>query len=146
MGELTTVGPVIYNVLETEWRTDIGESLQQKIPEHKFLLIRLTITNSGNQDVAVPLLSLEDHEGNSYLEVSDVEGVQGWPGLLRILEPASTIQGVIVFDVPSGEYRLRVTDAGELDKERTALIMIPMSLGGPSPVDLPGLPQSGLEP
>ena len=144
MGELTAVGPVIYNVLEAEWRGDIGVSLQQKIPEHRFLLIRLTLTNSGNQDVPIPLLSLEDHEGNSYLEVSDIAGVQGWLGLLRILEPASTIQGVIVFDVPSGEYRLRVTDGGELDEEQTALVVIPLTFEGASPVDLPGLPQPDL--
>ena len=135
MGELASVGPVIYNVLETDWRTEIGQSLEQKIPEHKFLLIQLTITNSGNQDVAIPLLSLEDQQDNSYLEVSEVEGVANWLGLLRILDPASTMQGTIVFDVPTGDYNLRVTDGGELDNERTALVEIPLSLGTPASVE-----------
>jgi hypothetical protein len=145
MGELTTVGPVIYNVLETEWRTDIGESFQQKIPKHKFLVIRLTITNSGNQDVAIPLLTLEDQGDNSHLEISEVAGVPDWLGLLRILQPASTVQGAIVFDVPAGDYRLRVTDGGELERERTALVEIPLTIGGPPAVEPPLLPESGLE-
>lgn len=137
MGELATVGPVIYNVLETEWRAGIGEPLQQKIPKHKFLLIRLTVTNSGNKDVAIPLLDLEDDAGNSYMEVSDVSGLSGWLGLLRVVQPAGTLQGLIVFDVPVGDYKLRVTDGGELESEKTALVAIPLTLGTPDPIQSP---------
>ena len=137
MGDLATVGPVIYNVLETEWRAGLGETFQQKIPKNKYLLVRLTITNSGNKDVAIPLLSLEDQAGNSHMEVSEVEGLSGWLGLLRVVEPAGTLQGVIVFDVPVGDYRLRVTDGGELESEKTALVEIPLTLGTPDPIRSP---------
>ena len=135
MGELTTVGPVVYNVLETEWRTELGASIDQRIPTHKFLMIRLSVTNSGNKDVAIPLLSLVDQEDNAHLEVSEIENLSGWLGLLRILEPAATINGRIVFDVPVGDYRLRVTDGGELESERTALVEIPLSFGSPNLIE-----------
>lgn len=138
MGELTTVGPVIYNVLETEWRTEIGESIQQKIPTNKFLLIRVTITNSGNEDVAVPLLSLQDPQGQEFLEYSEVENLPNWLGLLRIIQPAATLQGLIVFDVPVSDYKLRVTDGGDLESEETALVDIPLSFGAPDPIQMPG--------
>ncbi len=140
MGELTTVGPIIYNVLETEWKTEIGESLQQKIPNEKFLMIRMTITNSGNRDVAVPLLSLENPDGQEYLEYSEVENLPNWLGLLRIIQPAATLQGVIVFDVPVSDYQLRVTDGGDLESEKTALVDIPLSFGAPDPIQMPGEP------
>jgi len=137
MGELTTVGPVIYNVLETEWRNQLGDSIQGAVPQNKFLLVRLTVTrltvtNSGNQEVAIPLLHLEDEQGNNYIELSEVKGVSNWLGLLRIVQPAATLQGVIVFDVPAGDYRLRVTDGGDLEEEKTALIEIPLTLSGPA--------------
>ncbi len=142
MGELTRVGPVIYNVLETEWRNQLGGSIQEVIPENKYLLIRLTVTNSGNQEVAIPLLHLEDEQGNNYIELSEVKGVSNWLGLLRIVQPAATLQGVIVFDVPAGDYRLRVTDGGDLEEEKTALIEIPLTLSGPAIGEPPAIPDT----
>ena len=132
MGELTSVGPIVYNVLETEWRTDLGGSLGQVTPADRFLLIRLTITNSSNQEVAIPLLALENAAGEVYRELSEVSGVPNWLGLLRIIEPTASAEGVIVFDVPAGDYRLRVTDGGDLERERTALVEIPLRFD-PSP-------------
>ncbi len=137
MGELTTVGPVVYNVLETEWRTDLGSAGNSTIPEEKFLLVRLSIMNSGNQQIAVPLLSVDDPTGDSHLELDEVKGVPDWLGLLRILEPASSVQGTIVFDVPSGDYKLRVTDCGDLESERTALIDMPLTITTPGRIDPP---------
>jgi hypothetical protein len=135
MGEITTVGPVVYNVLETEWRTDLGSTGDMAIPKEKFLLVRLSITNSGNQQIAVPLLSVEDPAGSSHLELNEVKGVPDWLGLLRILEPASPVQGTIVFDVPSGDYKLRVTDCGDLESERFALIDMPLTITTPGRID-----------
>ena len=58
--------------------------------------------------------------------------------------PASTIRGSLVFDVPAGDYYLRITDGGDLENERTALIEIPMTLDAPgalesTPAPIPGL-------
>ena len=138
MGELTTVGPVIYNVLETHWADQLSGSTGSQLPKHRFLLIRLTVTNSGNHDIAVPLLSLEDDQGHSYRELSKVEGVPSWLGLLRVLSPASHLQGTIVFDVPPMNYKLRVTDCGDLEREKTALIEIPLTFNPPQPIEPPG--------
>ena len=135
MGELTTVGPVVYNVLETEWRTELGNAGDAIVPEQKFLLVRLTITNSGNQQIAVPLLSVEDTAGEFHMELDQVKGLPDWLGLLRILEPASSGQGTIVFDVASGDYRLRVTDCGDLESERIALIAMPLTITTPGRID-----------
>lgn len=142
MGELTPVGPVIYNVLETEWRNELGSAVTHSNPKDKFLIVRLSITNSGNQEIAIPLLSVEDIGGNSFMELSEVKGVGNWLGLLRVVSPAQTLQGVIVFDVPAKDYNLRVTDGGDLENERTALIELPLTLGGPGPIEPPAQPET----
>ncbi len=138
MGELTTVGPVVYNVLETEWRDHLGDSIRQKFPKNRFLVLRLTVTNSGNRDIAIPLLSLTNENGDSFREITDVKGLPNWLGLLRVLSPAAHMQGVIVFDVPTSDYLLRVTDCGDLENEKTALIEIPLTFEGKKTVEPPG--------
>jgi len=141
MGERAQVGPLIYSVLETEWRNQLGGSLQARIPQHKYLLVRLTITNAGNREQAVPLLNLVDSSGKSHMELSQGEGVPEWFGLLRVLPPAGTEQGRLLFDVPTGNYRLRITDGGEPETERTALVDLPLRLTDQSPVEPPPLSQ-----
>jgi hypothetical protein len=89
------------------------------------------------------MLQLMDEKGNGTMELSEVEGVQEWLGVLRTISPAETIQGRIVFEVPPKNYRLRVTDAGEPDQERFAMVNIPLRLEQRAPVSLdgPGQPQ-----
>jgi hypothetical protein len=124
MGERVPAGSLIYTVLESEWRNELGS----KTPIHRFLVLRLTITNSGVRVATPPLLTLVHASGSEYSEVSEVEGLPEWMGLLRRVEPANTDDGKIVFDVPTGVYRLRVSDGGEPGQENTANIEIPLHL------------------
>jgi hypothetical protein len=144
MGEPVTVGPLTYTVLETEWRTELGEGIQQRIPKHRFLLLRLSISNASKEAAAAPLLSLEDAAGQSHRELAEVQGVANWLGLLRLVAPGSSLGGTIVFDVPPAEYRLRVASGGDLESERTALIEVPLTLGTPA-MDLPAAKPPALE-
>lgn len=139
MGEVVRAGAVAYTAIETEWRTDLGEGLDQKLPKHRFLLIRMTIENTGNTEVALPLMQLEDEQGHTYMEEYDLKGVPDSLGLLRILAPAMKLSGVVVFDVPSAAYRLRVSDGGTLEEERAAIIEVPLVFSPPV-LDLPQPP------
>jgi hypothetical protein len=48
---------------------------------------------------------------------------------LRKLAPAQTEQGRVLFDVPTGAYRLRVTDdSPEAGTEKVAVVDIPLRL------------------
>jgi len=145
MGEPVTVGKLTYTVLETEWQTEMGEGVEQRIPRHRFLVIRLSIRNESPQEAAaVPLLLLEDLAGQGHREVTEVRGVKGWLGLLRQLEPGATLRGAIVFDVPPAEYRLRVVSGGDLETESSALIGIPFTIA-PQSLPLPAPKPPGLE-
>ena len=60
--------------------------------------------------------------------MQDLEGVKDWMGILRMLPVAGTENGLIVFDVPMGHYRLVVNDGGSAGEERTSLIDLPLNM------------------
>jgi hypothetical protein len=132
MGERTTVGPLIYTVLEAEWRQQLGDGPNPRMPKHRFLVLRLAINNSSNRDVSVPLLSLVDSSGKTYQEESESLGVIDWLGLLRTIQASIPEEGRIIFDAPLAAYKLRVVDDGEVGQEQVAMIEIPLQLDAPA--------------
>lgn len=131
MGERVQVGPLVYTVLEADWENELGDGANARIPKNRFLVIRLSVQNAGSKELTLPLLMLEDDKRQETLELDNGQGVEDWMGLLRHVTPANTIQGRIVFDVPVAPYQLRLTDAAELENERTAYVSIPLKLGSP---------------
>jgi hypothetical protein len=117
MGAQVQVGPLIYTVIHAEWLNSLDASQGMRSPKNSFLAVQLSITNSGAADAGVPLLTLEDPSGKTYLEEDKGDGLEGWMGLLRLIKPAQTEQGRILFDVPPGVYRLRVTTGGDPEAE-----------------------------
>lgn len=127
MGEKVQAGPLIYTALESDWRESLGEG--GRAPKQRFLFIRVSITNSGGQPVSVPGLTLLGAGDQEFTEVTEnMENVRNWLGLLRTVQPGGTEQGYVVFDAPLAAYKLKVSDAGEVGSERTALIDIPVQL------------------
>ena len=133
MGEKVNVGSMVYTVLEAEWKSELsgGAGSLPQTPKHRFLMVKVTMTNGGGAQAAIPLLTVENGNKDSTMEVSEVKDVPNWLGLVRLVNPAQTDQGYIVFDVPTGAYRLRVTDGKETGSETTRLIDIPLSLSEP---------------
>ncbi len=137
MGERVTDTPMTYTVVQTAWRTQLGDMFKVRVPERRFLLITLSATNGGGHSVAVPFLTLEGPNGEEYKELENGEGIENWFGLLREVAPAETKQGNIAFDVPLGSYRLRLTDGGEPGTEKFVWVEIPLRIDSDSTVDLP---------
>lgn len=137
MGERVAVGPLTYNIVESAWRTQLGDALKIRIPDQRFLMLTITVTNGGGKEVSVPLLTLENQSGQTFRESESGDGVENWFGLLRTLAPAQTQQGRIVFDVPLTSYRLRLTDGGDPDSEKLAWVAIPLHLETDSGVEAP---------
>lgn len=127
MGERVQVGKIIYNVLEADWRTALTEG--GRAPQNRFLVVRVSMTNSGGEEVSVPAFELQADDGTKYQEVTDKVGdLRDWLGLLRTVSPATTEQGVVVFDVPLAAYQLVLVDGSEIDSERYAHVRIPVQL------------------
>ncbi len=138
MGEQVSVGPLIYTVTDAEWKTDIGSDSQKMIPKERFLVIRLSITNSGGADAGSPLGILVDKQDKEFYEIQEVKGVPEWLPILRRLAPAATDAGRIVFDAPMGIYKLKVSGGGDPENEKFAFIEIPLELQAPtSPLEAP---------
>ena len=135
MGDRVTVGPLTYNVVETTWRSQLGADFKLRVPQERFLLITISVTNGGGKEVSVPLLSLENQNGKIYQESDNGDSVDNWFGLLRTLTPAQTQQGRLLFDVPLASYRLRITDGGEPGNDKSSFIRIPLRMDGDPGLD-----------
>ena len=137
MGERVTVGPLTYNVVESSWRSQLGSDFQVRMPQQRFLLITISVTNGGGHEVSVPLLTLENSNGQTFLESENGEGVDNWFGILRTIGPAQTQQGRIVFDVPLTSYKLRLSDGGSAGSEKYTTVQIPLRMDTDTGVQSP---------
>jgi hypothetical protein len=138
MGDKIKVGPVTYNVIETAWRSQLGSEFKIRVPQHRFLMITISATNGGGKEVSVPLLTLENQNGDTFRELENGEGVDNWFGILRSIGPAQTQQGRIVFDVPLSAYRLRLTDGADPATEKYAWVKIDLRMDPDMSVETPG--------
>jgi len=137
MGERAVATPMVYNVVQTMWRTQLGDLFKVRVPDHRFLLISLSATNSGGKPVAVPFFTLEGSNREEYHELQTGDGVDNWFGLLREIAAGETKVGNIVFDVPLASYRLRLTDGGEPGSERLVWVEIPLRIDTDTGVTAP---------
>jgi len=127
-GETIPTGSLTYNVVQTTWRTELGDILKRRSPQHRFLMITISASNKGRQPVLLPFFALEGDDHQEFAELQDGAGVNNWFGLLRELGPGDTRQGTLVFDVPLRSYRLRLTDGGDPGSERFVWVEIPLNL------------------
>ncbi len=128
MGDKVQVGPLVYLVTDTEWLDQLGTPPALRIPRHRFLTIALSVTNGGTAAATVPAFTLIDPQGQAYPEVANGEGVKDWLGSLRLLEPAETRRGRVLFDAPTGPYKLQIMTDDDPGREHSVLIDIPLQL------------------
>jgi hypothetical protein len=126
MGERVDLGGVVYTVLEAAWRSSIGEGLGAMVPKDRFLVLRISVTNGLGAQISVPFLTLEGRQ-EPVMEVQDVKNLPRWMGVIRMVSPAQTEDGLIVFDVPPAAYKLRVSAIKD-DEDITRLVEIPLTL------------------
>jgi len=137
LGDRASVGGLIYVAFDTQWKTQLETGVVPRVPKSRFFLVRMSILNSGSDDVVAPALTITDDKGQKYQELTDGEGVPQWLGYIRKLKPSETLMGNIIFDAAPQHYRLEVADVSQ---ERKALIEIPMSFAGDAPLDMPEVP------
>ena len=130
MGEKAYAGRLVYTAFETQYLTQIPLEPTPRVPENRFLLIRVSIVNSGGEDVMAPALTIEDETGKTYDELSDGRGVPQWVTYLRTIKPGNAVQGWAVFDAPPKHYKLRAHDD---NSDRYVLIDVPLSFGSENP-------------
>lgn len=139
MGDRVQVGSLIYNVLEADWKSQIGDGPSARLPKNRFLILRVTVTNSGGRQASIPSFTIEDDRGRTFGEETNGEGVTQWLGIIRRVDPAQTEDGRIMFDAPPANYKLRVSDESDLTQtqEKFSLIRIPLNLEGGAVPEVP---------
>jgi hypothetical protein len=139
MGDRVQLGSLIYIVYDSQWLTHAGNGASARIPESRFFVVRVSITNSGAGNVNVPAMTVTDEDGKQYSELTNGDQVSQWLGFLRAVKPADSLQGNVVFDCPPRRYNLKISDETE---QRTALIDIPLTFGSETPeIPSPELPE-----
>ncbi len=110
-GDKVTVGPLVYSVIDTQILTQLGDDpTTARTPQNRFYVMTISVSNSSNNDLPIPGLTLVDDSGKEYPEIADGTDVPKWLGIVRRVGSAQTEQGNILFDAPAGHYRLRLTD------------------------------------
>ncbi len=139
MGDRVQVGTLIYNVLEADWKSQLGDGPAARVPKDRFLVLRVTVTNGGGRQASVPSFTIEDDRGRTFGEETSGEGVLQWLGVIRRIDPAQTDDGRILFDAPPASYKLHVSDETDLTQtqEKFSLIRIPLNLEGGAIPDVP---------
>ncbi len=135
MGTKAQVGTLGYTVFERQWMNQLGEpgSPDARIPTNRFLLLRISVLNSGGADASVPNLKLLDDKGKIWDEITNGDQVPQYIGAVRQVKPADSIQGNVLFDVPPQHYKIAVTDE---DGKETAYVDLPLSFDAATP-DIP---------
>lgn len=136
MGDHVYAGPMAYNVVQTAWRTQLGELFSIRVPKNRYLLVTIAATNGSTKELSLPLFTLEAGK-QEYREVEDGTGAENWFGLLRNIQPSETRQGNLLFDVPLTSYRLRLTDGGEPGAEKYVWVDIPLRIDTDTSISVP---------
>ncbi len=136
MGEKVYVGRLVYTVFETQWMTQLGQGLEARVPQNRYLVLRISVANSGTQSFVVPPVTIEGDDGKVISELQDGKGVPQWIGFLRQARPAEAVQGNIAFDAPPAHYKIRVSDENEV---QSAIIDMPLTFNAETPeFNVPG--------
>jgi hypothetical protein len=109
-GEKAAVDKLTYSVVDTQIFPRLGEEPNIRTPQNRFYVVQISVSNSGNEDVTIPAMTLIDDSGKTWEELTDGSGVGGWLGVVRHVAPNQTEAGTVVFDAPASHYKLKLTD------------------------------------
>jgi hypothetical protein len=130
MGEHVPVGHLNYAVFDLKWMPQIGNGMDARIPQNRFYQVRMTVLNSGGASASIPSLALVDDAGTVYPEIEKGDGIQDFLGALQQIAPAESVQGYLVFDVPTKHYKLRLSDE---EGKKFAMVDLPLSFDTETP-------------
>ena len=124
IGERVQSGPLVYNVFEAQWKSQIGSGSSARIPARRFLAIHFNVTNSAPEPVAIPPLTLSDDSGRLFGEYLDGADIPNLLGLIRNVKPVETVDAVVLFDVEPRSYKLKLDDGSA--SGRIAMVEMPL--------------------
>jgi hypothetical protein len=123
IGQEFSVGYWTYRCNGANWQPFIGSGFGSvERPDAAFLVLDLTVRNDDRTSSTLPPLKLIDSQGREFDESSKGIFLEGSFGALKQLNPGVSSRGLVVFDVPNGEYMLKVSGGFESGKD--ALVVL----------------------
>ncbi len=127
IGDKVAAGDFEYTVTKvTPGVRQIGDSTFGEKPQGQFVLVKLTVTNTGAEaqmfnDSEHKLVDTEGREHSS--DGAAAMYVPGNDSFLEEINPGNTLQGTVVFDVPTGSTtkELRLKGPGFWDPEEAVV-------------------------
>jgi hypothetical protein len=127
IGQQFSVGYWTYRCNGANWQPFIGSGFGSvERPDAAFLVLDLTVRNDDRTSSTLPPLKLVDPQGREFDESSKGIFLEGSFGALKQLNPGVSSRGLVVFDVPHGEYMLKVSGGFESGKDA----LVDLSGGG----------------
>jgi hypothetical protein len=119
MGEEFSVGYWSYRCYGVEWQSMIVSSFgTPEVPDAQFLIVDLSIRNDDRTSSTLPPIKLVDSQGREYDESSKGTFLRGAFDTLKQVNPGVSSRGYVVFDVPRGDYALKVSGGFESGEHR----------------------------
>jgi Domain of unknown function (DUF4352) len=109
IGDSITAGYWSYRVYSAQWKNSIGGEYMNQSPDATFLVVDLAIRNNDKTASTLPPLKLVDAEGREHDESDKRWAQENNFGPLKSLNPTVVSRGYAVFDVPKGQYSLKVS-------------------------------------
>ncbi len=115
--------------MESAWRGQLGEGLQTRAPQNRFLMLTISITNRGSAEASIPLLKLDIVDGPKIPGTKRGRGHYGTGfGIIRKVAPGQTMQGRVAFDVPLSVFKLELPESSESGYDKFTLVEIPLRI------------------
>ncbi len=123
LGQTVHVGYWTYRVNSAEWVPGIANGLTYEQPDAAFLVINLSARNEDRSESVLPPVKLIDASGREFSQSSAGALSDGFFSPLKSLNPGVGSRANVVFDVPPGQYRIRLS-GGHLSRD-SALVLLP---------------------
>jgi hypothetical protein len=122
VGDTVHIGYWSYLVTDAQWQKSLGSEYFHKQGDALYLVVRISARNDDKTASIRPPFQLVDSAGREYDETAD-EVYLGDSDIIKNVNPGVTATGHIAFDVPQGQYALKVL--GGFGSSKSAFVDLP---------------------
>lgn len=122
IGDTVHVGYWTYRVDGFRWTPVVGDGMLAERADAHFIIVDLIIRNDDRTASTLPKIVLVDPEGREFEQSSKGIFMDGSFGVLKEVNPGVESSGHLVFDVPPGQYTIKLS--GGIESSDAALVAL----------------------
>jgi hypothetical protein len=109
IGDTIHVGYWTYRVNGYRWTPYIGDGFLGQKADAEYMIVDLSIRNDDRTESTLPSIVLVDDQGREFEQSSHSFLLRNSFSLLKQLNPTVESRGTLLFDIPPGEYTIRLS-------------------------------------